>query len=216
MSWSGGKDSCMALEALLSDPAWDVRGLLTSCTKAYGRIAIHGVRETLLQAQAAAIGLPLHTVYLPSPCSNQIYAREMGQAHQVLIGQGVEALGFGDLFLEDIRQYRENLLKNTPLQPVFPIWLEPTPAMAQRAARLLKTTLVCISHHSTGAPTEWAGRAYDQAFIQQIPTLFDPCGERGEFHTFVHDAPCFRAPLAVTVGEIVERDGCMYADLLLA
>ena len=216
MCWSGGKDSCLALQALLADPAWDVRGLLTSCNQVYGRISIHGVREELLNAQAEALRLPLKVVYLPAPCTNAEYEKQMGVAVEEMVAAGIQALGFGDLFLADIRAYRERMLAPTPLQPVFPLWGKPTKPLAEHAAATLGITLVCISHQRTGAPKAWAGKEYNAQFVQEIPEKFDPCGENGEFHSFVHHAPCFAQPIPIQLGEVIEREGCTYADLLPA
>ena len=206
----------MALAALLAVPAWKVCGLLTSFNQTYKRIAIHGVREELLNTQGQTLGLPVHTVYLPDPCSNETYETEMNKAHITLCQIGIEAIGFGDLFLEDIQNYRENLLKDTGLQPIFPIWGANTKMLAEQVAEELKTILGCIAYQRCKTPKDGAGKLYDSEFVKQIPELINPCGENGEFHTFVYDAPYFSAPIIVKQGETIDRQGYLYTNLQLA
>jgi uncharacterized protein (TIGR00290 family) len=213
LSWSGGKDSALALHRLRETGALGVEGLLTTVTDAYDRISMHGVRRALLDAQAAAVGLPLRTVRIPPGCSNEEYEARTGAALAAWVGEGGAAVAFGDLFLEDIRAYRERLLAPHPLAAVFPLWGEDTTALARRFVALgFRAVLVCVDPRRLDR--RFAGRAYDDALLDELPAGVDPCGEHGEFHTFVHDGPVFRAPVAVAPGEVVERDGFVFADLL--
>jgi len=215
LSWSGGKDSALALQALQADPACQVVGLVTAVTDDYDRISIHGVRRSLLDAQAAALGLPLHVIRLQAGCSNEDYERAFhaglsaaGKAHP-----GCSHIAFGDLFLEDVRAYRERLLVGSGWTPDFPLWGLETGALARRfiddgfAARL-----VCVD--TTQLDARFAGRAFDHALLRDLPAGADPCGERGEFHTFVSAGPGFRTVVPCETGERVLRDGrFMYCDL---
>jgi uncharacterized protein (TIGR00290 family) len=213
MSWSGGKDSAYALWRLQRDAGHAVAGLLTTVTEGYDRISMHGVRESLLMAQARALGLPLFTVPIPPDCPNHLYEARLGEAVRRLLGQGVTALGFGDLFLEDIRAYRERQCAAAGIAPVFPIWGEPTAALARRMiGEGFRAILCCIDPRRLGR--EFAGRAYDRALLEALPPDVDPCGEYGEFHTFVHVAPNMTRPIPVIPGEVVERDGFVFADLV--
>ena len=213
MAWSGGKDSAEALWRLQKDPSYEVAGLLTTVTETYQRISMHGVRVALLEAQAAALGLPLFQVLIPTQCSNADYEAKMGAAIAPLLEQGVTAMGFGDLFLEDIRAYRERMLAPTGLQPLFPIWGEPTAALARAiVAAGFRATLCCVDPRAL-AP-EYAGRSYDTSLLEELPASVDPCGENGEFHTFVFDGPNFSRPVAVLPGERVEREGFWFFDLV--
>ncbi|MCH7478880.1 MAG: adenine nucleotide alpha hydrolase [SAR324 cluster bacterium] len=213
MAWSGGKDSAEALWRLQKDPAYEVAGLLTTVTETYQRISMHGVRVALLEAQAAALGLPLHKVMIPTQCSNADYEAKMGAAIAALLEQGVAAMGFGDLFLEDIRAYRERMLAPTGMQPLFPIWGEPTAALARAiVAAGFRATLCCVDPRAL-AP-EFAGRSYDASLLEDLPRGVDPCGENGEFHTFVFDGPNFSCPVALLPGERVEREGFWFFDLV--
>lgn len=212
MSWSGGKDSACALLRLQQDPRYDVCGLLTTVTEDYERISMHGVRAVLLRAQAAELGLPLHEVRIPPGCSNADYEARMGEAVRRLMAEGVEAAGFGDLFLEDIRAYRERQFAALGLEPVFPIWGEETRALARTViAQGFRATLCCVDPRQVAGAL--AGRAYDEALLADLPDSADPCGENGEFHTFVHDAPNMRGAIPIVVGERVEREGFVFADL---
>lgn len=215
MAWSGGKDSAAALWRLLQDPRWEVVGLLTTLTRGYDRISMQGVRRELLLAQAEALALPVHEVWIPPRCPNERYEAAMAEAIQRLKDQGVEAIAFGDLFLEDIRAYRERMLAPTGLRPLFPIWGADTGRLARRLLREGFRAFVCCVDPRRLAP-EFAGRPYDDAFLDDLPDGVDPCGENGEFHTFVHRAPIFRRPIPVAVGQRVERDGFWYADILPA
>jgi len=215
VSWSGGKDSALTLHALQRDPAWQVRGLLTSVNRAYGRISMHGVRETLLDAQAASLGLPLYKVQLPERPSNDEYEAAMAETLDGLRRQGIMHVAFGDLFLEDIRRYRKTQLARVAMQGVFPLWLRPTAPLAREFLALgFKAALCCVDGEAMDGGL--AGREYDAALLQELPAAVDPCGENGEFHTFVYAGPLFRRPLVVRRGERVLREARFYfCDLLL-
>ena len=212
VSWSRGKDSAWVLHAL-RDRDVEVVGLLTTLNQAFERVAMHAVRRTLLEAQAKSLGIPLWTVPLPWPCSNQQYEEIMAEVCQRAVGKGIEAVAFGDLYLVDVRQYRERQLQGTGLAPLFPLWGIPTDALAREMiASGLKAKITCVDPKVL--PGRFAGRDFDEAFLTDLPDGTDPCGEKGEFHSFVHDGPMFQEPIPVTVGEICERDGFVFADLL--
>ena len=217
MSWSGGKDSALALHELMRDPRYEVAALMTSVSEEFRRVSHHGVREELLEAQAAAIGLPLVKVYLPSgpstPCTNEVYERIMGAAFEEFRSRGIFAVGYGDLFLEDLRAWREDNLARAGMTGVFPIWNRETGPLAREVIAMgFRAILSCVEGKLGPG---FAGRAYDGRLLADLPDGIDPCGENGEFHSFVHDGPCFARPVPVTVGETVIRDGRYYADLLL-
>ncbi|GLC27657.1 ATPase [Roseisolibacter agri] len=213
MSWSGGKDSALALHRVLHDGSVRVEGLLTTVTDEYDRISMHGVRRALLDAQAAALGLPLTTVRIPPACTNDDYEARTGDSLATYAADRGEAVVFGDLFLADVRAYRERLLQPHALAGLFPLWGEDTTALARRFVALgFRATLVCVD--PAQLDPRFAGRAYDDALLDELPPGVDPCGERGEFHTFVHDGPVFRHPVPVRPGEVVERGGFVFADLL--
>jgi uncharacterized protein (TIGR00290 family) len=213
LSWSSGKDSAMALRALRDDPGIEVVGLLTTLNKAADRVAMHAVRRELLAAQADAVGLALHAVELPWPCSNEQYEALMATAIADAEADDVEAIAFGDLFLEDVRTYRERMLAPTAISPIFPLWGRPTDELAREIVECgVKAVITCVD--PTQAPAVLAGRWYDDALLDELADSIDPCGERGEFHTFVADAPGFARPIDVQVGEIVERDGFVFADVV--
>jgi len=216
MSWSGGKDSALALHELLNANQYDVVALLTSVSEEYRRISHHGVREALLEQQAEAIGIPLHVVYLPSggsqPCTNEVYEQIMGEVMATYKAQGVETVAFGDLFLEDLRAYRERNLAKAAMRGLFPLWKRDTAKLARDVIAMgFKSYLSCVEGK---VGTGFVGRPYDHDLLAALPAEVDPCGEYGEFHTFVYDGPIFKRPVTVTVGEIVMRDGRHYADLL--
>lgn len=213
LSWSSGKDSAWALQLLQSDPDVELAGLFTTINREFDRVAMHGVRRSLVDAQAASTGLPLFTIPIPYPCPNEIYEAAMAAFVQEAKRCDVTHFAFGDLFLEDIRRYREEKLAGTEVEPLFPLWGLPTRALAQEMmAHGLRAYITCVDPKQ--APREWAGRLYDGAFVDAMPEGIDPCGERGEFHTFACDGPMFRHPVGVVVGEIVERDGFVFADFL--
>lgn len=205
VSWSGGKDSALALHALKQDARYQIVGLLTSVNEHYGRISMHGVREVLLDAQTESTGLPLYKVKLSEKPSNEEYERKMRAAMEGFKAQGIRYVAFGDLFLEDIRQYRLANLRKLDMECVFPLWHKPTDKLARKFIALgFKAILCCVDEKSLNG--EFAGREYDAALLRELPTGVDPCGENGEFHTFVYAGPVFREPVAFTRGEHVRRE----------
>ena len=213
LSWSSGKDSAWALHVLRRQRDVEVVGLLTTVNRTAERVAMHAVREQLLRAQAAAVGLPLLTVPIPSPCSNEEYEQAMHSAIAKLQQENVTCMAFGDLFLEGIRRYRENNLQGTGIEPLFPLWGSDTKQLAQRMLRDgLRARVTCVDPRKLAA--SFAGRLYDQQFLDDLPDGVDPCGEHGEFHSFAFDGPMFRLPVGVVPGVVVERDGFIFADLL--
>jgi len=215
MSWSSGKDSALALHETLAAGEVDVVGLLTTVNSTADRVAMHAVRRVLLERQAAALARPLHVVDLPWPCPNAVYEERMTAALQAARSDGVTHMVFGDLFLEDIRAYREQALEGTGITPLFPLWGRPTSGLATEMIAVgIRAHLTCVDPRQ--APRELAGRPFDAHLLAQLPADVDPCGENGEFHTFVWSSPDFRAPIPVEVGELVERDGFIFADLVPA
>jgi uncharacterized protein (TIGR00290 family) len=215
MSWSSGKDSALALHQARVSGEVEVVGLLTTVTAAFGRVSMHGVRETLLDAQAAALGLPCRKVTIPSPCPNEIYEREMGEALTALGADGVSQVIFGDLFLEDLRQYREARLSEIGMTGLFPLWKRDTTALAGEMIDVgLRATVTCIDPKRLDR--SFAGRSFDADFVRALPPDVDPCGENGEFHSFAWNGPMFARPIPVQTGEVVDRDGFVFADLLPA
>jgi uncharacterized protein (TIGR00290 family) len=213
LSWSSGKDSAWALAAVPEAGEIDVVALLTTINRAFGRVAMHGVREALVDAQAAAAGLPLVKVDLPYPCPNAAYERAMAQAMERARAEGVTHVVFGDLFLEDIRKYREEQLARCGMTPVFPLWRLDTAELARRMVQGgLRAHLTCVDPNKLDRG--FAGREFDARLLGDLPATVDPCGENGEFHTFAWAGPMFRAPVPVAVGETVARDGFVYTDLL--
>jgi len=215
LAWSSGKDSAWTLQVLRQRGGYEVAGLLTTLNEAFDRVAMHAVRRELLEAQARAAGAPLWPVPLPWPCSNEEYERRMGAAVARAKAEGITHVAFGDLFLEDVRQYRIQKLAGTGVEPLFPLWGQPTEALAREMVRGgIKAILTCVDPKQLDR--RFLGREYGDALLDELPAGVDPCGERGEFHTFCHAAPCFSAPLKVRVGEKVERDGFCFADVLPA
>lgn len=213
LSWSTGKDSAWALHLLSREAGIDVVGLITTFNSAADRVAMHAVRRSLAEAQAARTGLPLWPVELPWPCSNAEYENLMSGLIRQALSEGIEAIGFGDLFLEDIRNYRERQLQGTGIEPLFPLWKLPTKQLAvDMIAAGLKAKVTCVD--PSKLDRSYAGRDFDGQFINSLPQAVDACGENGEFHTFVSDAPCFTRGIPVMSGEIVERDGFVFADLI--
>lgn len=212
VSWSSGKDSAYSLYQVLRAGELEVVGLLTTITETFARVSMHGVREVLLEQQAAAAGLPLYRVPIPFPCPNAVYEERMTAVVDRLRRDGVSRMVFGDLYLEDIRSYREDKLRPTGIRPVFPLWGRPTRDLAhEMIAKGMRATLVAVDPRKLAA--SFAGRAFDEALLADLPTGADPCGENGEYHTFVSDGPMFRRPVAVRPGAVVERDGFVFADL---
>ncbi len=213
VSWSSGKDSAYALWEVRRTGALQVVGLLTTITRAFGRVSMHGVREALVEQQAEATGLPLRQVEIPFPCPNEVYERAMGDAIRELANDGVRVIVFGDLFLEEIRAYRESRLAPTPIRPVFPLWGRETGQLAREMIRDgLRATIVCVDPRKL--PKEFSGRRFDETLLEELPASVDPCGENGEFHTFAWGGPMFSQPIPCDAGATVERDGFVYTDLI--
>ena len=212
LSWSSGKDSCWALHVLSKQPDIHVVALLTTFNSAFDRVAMHAVRRSLVEAQAERLGLPLWPVELPWPCSNACYEDLMRPIFRRAIEAGIRAIAFGDLFLQDIRAYRERQLLGTGIEPLFPLWHIPTAQLARdMIAAGLKAVITCVD--PTKLDKSYSGREYDATFLADLPPGADPCGENGEFHTFVHDAPLFSSLIEIDRGEILERDGFVFADV---
>jgi uncharacterized protein (TIGR00290 family) len=213
LSWSSGKDSAWTLHVLRQTPGTEVAALLTTFNSAVDRVAMHAVRRTLVESQATSAGVPLWPVSIPSPCPNEIYEERMREAMSRARAEGFTHVAFGDLFLEDVRTYREERLAGTGLDPLFPLWKRPTPALARdMLADGLSAVLTCVDPKQLDR--RFAGRAYDAGLLSELPPSVDPCGERGEFHTFCYAGPMFRDPIPIQAGEIVERDGFVFADVL--
>lgn len=212
LSWSSGKDAAWSLHEMRRADV-PVTGLFTTVNAAFDRVAMHAVRRSLLEAQARAAGLPLSVIEIPYPCPNADYARIMGAFVAEAKGSGVTQMAFGDLFLVDIRAYRETQLAGTGITPVFPLWEKDTGSLAQEMVDGgLVAHITCIDPRKLDP--KFAGRRFDRAFLAGLPAGIDPCGENGEFHSFVSAGPMFSAPLAVTAGEITERDGFVFADMV--
>ena len=212
LSWSSGKDSAWCLHVLRNRREYEIVGLLTTLNDAANRVAMHAVRRELVERQAAAAGLPLWPVNLPWPCSNEQYEGLMAEACEKAISNGIEGIAFGDLFLEDVRAYRETKLKNTGLEPIFPLWGQPTHELAHGMIRSgLRAKLTCVDTSQLDA--EFVGREFDEDLLAALPVGVDPCGENGEFHSFVYAGPMFDLEIPVVVGERVVRDQFVFADL---
>lgn len=213
LSWSSGKDSAWTLHVLRQQPDIEVIGLLTTLNTAFQRVAMHGTRLAILEAQAAAAGVPLWIVPLPWPCSNEIYEQRMAEACKRARDERVDAIAFGDLFLRDVRDYRIQQLAPTGLSPLFPLWEIPTDRLAREMiAGGLRARLTCVDPKQI--PASLAGREFDVDLLGDLPASADPCGERGEFHTCVYAGPMFTAAIPLEAGEVVEREGFVYADFL--
>ena len=214
LCWSSGKDSAWALHVARRQGDVDVVGLLTTLTEPYDRVSMHGVRRDLLEAQASAAGLPLVLVPIPAPCPNEVYERAMGQAIEQAKAQGVTRMIFGDLFLEDVRAYRQRQLSATGVEPLFPLWGCDTADLARRMIDSgLVARVTCLD--PTKIPRELAGAVFDRELLARLPAEADPCAENGEFHTCATAGPMFDRPIPVRPGETVERDGFVFADLTL-
>jgi uncharacterized protein (TIGR00290 family) len=212
LCWSSGKDSAWTLKVLRQEGEVEVVGLLTTVNEAHDRVAMHAVRRELLEAQAEAARLPLSIVCIPHPCPNEVYEAAMARALEKARDEGVRVVAFGDLFLEDVRRYRETQLAGTGIRPLFPLWGRPTAELAREMiASGLRARLTCVDPRVM--PNELAGCEFDQELLSRLPPGVDPCGENGEFHTFAWDGPMFSRPVPVTSGEIVEREGFVFADL---
>jgi uncharacterized protein (TIGR00290 family) len=214
LSWSSGKDSAWALH-LMRGSGVEIAGLLTSFNQTANRVAMHAVRRTLVEAQAAAAGLPLRTIELPWPCANDEYEWRMAEACRAAVADGFEAIVFGDLFLRDIREYRERKLAGSGLEPLFPLWEIPTRELAHEMIRGgLRARITCVDKKALDA--RFAGREFDAALLAELPAQIDPCGENGEFHTFAYAGPMFAHPIPVIGGELRDADGFVFADLMEA
>ena len=212
VSWSSGKDSAWTLEMLRRAGGCEVVGLVTTINDAFDRVAMHAVPTPLLERQAAAAGAPLWKVPIPYPCTNADYEAAMHLLVERARAAGVTQMAFGDLFLEDVRAYRERQLADTGLTPIFPLWQRPTPALAaEMIGGGLAAVLTCVDPRAL--PASFAGRAFDGQLLAALPPGTDPCGERGEFHTFAYAGPMFSAPIPIAVGDVVERDGFVFADI---
>jgi uncharacterized protein (TIGR00290 family) len=215
LSWSSGKDSAWTLYVLRQHSEYEIAGLLTTFNEAADRVAMHGVRRSLVEQQAAAVDLPLWSVPLPSPCSNGQYESRMAETCAQALVQGIEGVAFGDLFLEDVRAYRIRQMAGTGLEPLFPIWGRPTCALAhEMVACGLKAILTCVNTKKLNA--SFAGCQFDEHFLSILPSGVDPCGENGEFHSFVYAGPMFRSPISVVPGENLMREYFAFADLVPA
>ena len=213
VSWSSGKDSAWMLHLLRQQPELEVVGLLTTINQAFDRVAMHAVRRRLLEAQARAAGLELWDVPLPWPCSNEEYEERMDSVIARAKSEGIKHVAFGDLFLEDIRRYRIEKLAGTGVDPIFPLWEQPTGSLArQMIAGGLKAVLTCVDPKQMDR--RFVGRSFDPSFLAELPSAVDPCGENGEFHTFCHAGPMFSAAVPIRMGELAERDGFWFADVL--
>jgi uncharacterized protein (TIGR00290 family) len=213
VSWSGGKDGCVALHEILESGEYRVESLLTTVTEGYERVSMHGVRRGLLEKQAASLGLPLREVVIPKSASNEIYEARMGEALSEFRARDVEAVVFGDLFLEDIREYRESQLAKAGMRGIFPVWGRDTSAFARDfIGRGFRAVVVCLDPGKLDET--FAGREFDESFLENLPSDVDPCGENGEFHTFVYEAPIFEKRIEFDIGETVERDGFVFTDLI--
>jgi len=213
LSWSSGKDSAWSLYVLRQRGECEVVGLLTTFNEEADRVAMHAVRRELVERQAAGAGLPLWAVPLPWPCSNEQYESLMAQACAKAVDKGIEGIAFGDLFLEDVRAYRERQLKDTGLQPIFPVWGMSTAALAREMIGAgVRAKLTCVDTDKLNG--SFAGREFNEALLADLPDEVDPCGERGEFHSFVYAGPMFNAAMPVTIGGSVVRDQFVFADLI--
>ncbi len=214
LSWSSGKDSAMALYRILAAKEFDVACLLTTISDRFHRVSMHGVREELLDMQAKSVGITLEKVLIPYPCPNVIYEEKMRNVMSLWKERGVTHAIFGDLFLEDIRKYREANLAKLDITPIFPVWGKETASLAREMLKLgFRAILTCVDPKKLDV--RFAGRHFDESLLEELPPAVDPCGENGEFHTFVYDGPIFREPILVEVGESVMRDGFQFADVLL-
>lgn len=215
ISWSTGKDSAWALDVARQQDEVEIVALLSTLNAKFARVAMHGVREELLDAQAAALGLRLVKIPLPWPCPNEFYEQAMAQAMQQARAEGISCVVFGDLFLEDIRKYREEKLAATGIRPLFPLWRLDTARLAREMVNAgLRAKLTCVD--PSKLPAHFAGRTFDDSLLDELPEAVDPCGENGEFHTFAYEGPMFSKAIGVKAGEVVERDGFVYADVLPA
>jgi uncharacterized protein (TIGR00290 family) len=213
LSWSSGKDSAWTLHVLHQSDEFEVTALFTTVNAAFERVAMHAVRVELLRLQAKAVGLPLHIIEIPYPCSNDQYTQIMSAFMEQARTAEVDCMAFGDLYLEDVRRYREERMQDTGITPIFPLWGMPTRALLEEMLNMgLRARLTCVDPRKL--PAAFAGRELDLSLLAELPPDVDPCGENGEYHSFVFDGPMFHRPLAIRLGEVVERDGFVFADCL--
>jgi uncharacterized protein (TIGR00290 family) len=213
MSWSGGKDSCVALHELRQSPGYSVAALLTTVTRDYDRISMHGVRRVLLERQATSLGLPLHEVFITKDATNQEYESKMEEAFSPYRERGIRRVAFGDLFLEEIRAYRDQFLARQNMRALYPVWGRDTTDFIREFIGMgFKAVVTCVD--GKVLDSSFAGMMIDEDFLSALPTHVDPCGENGEFHTFVFDGPIFKEAVRLSVGEKVERDSFCFCDLL--
>jgi uncharacterized protein (TIGR00290 family) len=212
LSWSSGKDSAWALHMLRQRPDVEVAGLLTTVNERFDRVSMHAVRTDLLRLQADSVGFPLRLISLPFQCSNEVYEERLRAAIGVARADGIEGIAFGDLFLADVRQYREKMMEGTGITPLFPLWGRPTVELAREiTAGGLRARITCVDPRLL--PAAMSGREYNDDFLKALPEGVDPCGENGEFHSFAFDGPMFNRPIEFAIGETVERDGFVFTDL---
>lgn len=215
LSWSSGKDSAWMLHKLRLDPVFRVTALFTTINEAFDRVAMHSVRRELVEMQARSVGLPLHLIPIPWPCSNQQYEEILGRFSRRAKAEKIDCFAFGDLFLEDVREYRIRQLQGSGIEAMFPLWKSPTRPLAEAMLSSgLQARVTCVDPKRLDR--SFAGRVYDDSFLAELPASVDPCGENGEFHSFAFDGPMFQFPVTVETGEIVEREGFIFADLLPA
>ena len=215
LSWSSGKDSAWTLHTLQQQPNIEVVGLFCTINQTFDRVAMHAVKTQLVKQQAHQAGLPLHIIPIPYPCDNGEYEQAMGRFIDEAKRLEIECFAFGDLFLEDVRSYREEKMQGTGITPIFPLWGKPTSELSREMIdNGLKTVITCVDPKKL--PAEFAGREFDHGFLDELPQSVDPCGENGEFHSFVFAGPMFQKPFDINVGEIVERDGFVFADISIA
>jgi uncharacterized protein (TIGR00290 family) len=213
LSWSSGKDSAWALHVLRQQPEVEVVGLFCTINREYGRVFMHAVRTELLHRQARSLGLPIRLISVPSPCTDAEYGEIMKGFVEQARQDGIACIAFGDLFLEDVRKYRESNLSGTGITPIFPLWDMPTEVLSREMVRAgLRAVITCVDPKQL--PVEFAGQEYDLPFLERLPPSVDPCGENGEFHTFAYDGPMFNEPVSIVIGETVARDGFVFTDLL--
>ena len=215
LSWSTGKDSAYALAELMKSNDYEVTGLFTTVTEEFNRVAMHSTREALLEAQSHRLDIALRKVKIPHPCTNDIYEAKMRQLIDSAKKVGVECIAFGDLYLEDIRAYRERQFENTGIEPVFPLWGLSTKKLAEDIIQSgFKAILTCVDPKQLDG--DFSGRKFDKKFLDSLPDKVDPCGENGEFHTFVYDGPIFSSAIPINTGEKLEREGFIFCDILPA
>ncbi len=212
MSWSSGKDSAWALYKLQQDPEIDLRGLFCTVNKEFNRVAMHAVRVELLKHQSTSIGLPLEIIEIPYPCTDEIYGEIMGQFVERAKKDNIEYFAFGDLYLEDVRNYREDKLKGSGIKPIFPLWGTPTDTLSREMINSgLRALTTCVDPKQISE--EFIGKEYNESFLKDLPEGVDPCGEKGEFHSFVFDGPMFKEPIEISLGNVVNRDNFIFIDV---